>query len=156
MSSSWGIMNISAQAEKFHCFELAESLSASCAINLSGEKAINRNKNFLCIFILPKQRYRNQQGSDRNHGNTHQPLHILQLTIRIKTRPQAMLHPIAPTSSLRICALPLVTIPMLQVKVSAMINPNKISAALSSGLSSDFDPVRTSIQKFEVMLDVQR
>ena len=41
-------------------------------------------------------------------------------------------------------------------KVSAMINPNKISAALSSVLSSDFDPVRTSIQKFEVKLDVQR
>src|SRR6476659_1887041 len=53
------------------------------------------------------------------------------------TIPQARLQPMAPISNCRIWVGPLLAIPMEQVKLRAIINPNKISATLSIGFNNN-------------------
>jgi hypothetical protein len=65
------------------------------------------------------------------------------------TMPQARLQPMAPISNCRTSAGPLLAIPMEQVKPSAIINPNKISATLSIGFNNNLNLVLPCIQNLK-------
>jgi hypothetical protein len=65
------------------------------------------------------------------------------------TIPQARLQPIAPISNCRISVGPLLAMPMEQVKLRAIINPNKISATLSIGFNNNLNLVLPSIQNLK-------